>query len=97
MRRSATAKGSVLNPASQCHQGAFSQVSSELFGFVSVIPKLRARVRFSSPAPRKSPGPMARGFLVVRTGLSVAINSPASSAQTARRDVGRTSPGLFRS
>ncbi|MEV0035293.1 hypothetical protein [Streptomyces sp. NPDC050804] len=30
-----------------------------------VTPKLRARVRFSSPAPHKSPRPTARGFFVV--------------------------------
>ncbi len=35
-----------------------------------LIPKLRARVRFSSPAPRKSPRPAARGFFVVWTVLS---------------------------
>lgn len=44
----------------------------------------------------QEPGPTDRGFLVVWTGLSVAINSLASSAQTVRRDAGRTSPGLFR-
>ena len=33
-----------------------------------LIPKLRARVRFPSPAPSKSPRPAARGSFVVQTG-----------------------------
>jgi hypothetical protein len=33
----------------------------------TVIPKLRARVRFPSPTPAQSPRPAARGFFVVRT------------------------------
>jgi len=35
-----------------------------------VIRKLGARVRFSSPAPHESPGPKARGFVVVRISRS---------------------------
>ncbi len=45
-----------------------------------LIPKLRARIRFSSPAPHKSPRPMARGFIVVQT-----ISRPASRRGMERR------------
>lgn len=42
------------------------------------LPKLRARVRFSSPAPRETPRPEARGFLCCHWG----INGPVHHAST---------------
>lgn len=47
------------------------------------LPKLRARVRFSSPAPRESPRPAAGGFFVVWTssGTSCHIHARHLAAQ----------------
>ncbi len=50
---------------SSLHMEPFPQVSASIALKRSVIPKLRARVRFSSPAPCKSPRPATGGFFVV--------------------------------
>ena len=50
-----------------CQFGCISAGQSSATGESGKIPKLRARVRFSSPAPHESPRPAARGFFVAQT------------------------------
>ena len=62
-----------------CQFGCISAGQSSATGESGKIPKLRARVRFSSPAPHESPRPAARGFFVVQT-----CSGPAHQIRTRR-------------
>lgn len=57
-----------------------------------VIPKLKARVRFPSPAPDRSPRPAAGGLFVVQTplGISCQIRARCLIVALLGRSLGRT-------
>ena len=50
------------------------------------LPKLRARVRFSSPVPYETPGPKARGVCVVQAGGQVSHHNRADRWLPSRAD-----------
>ena len=64
-RRTTTVSSGKPDSDASGHWTVSMRVTAPAAGSLLRIPKLRARVRFSSPAPCKSPRPSARGSFVV--------------------------------